>query len=128
MTQNKQRMTHQQEMELNDYMREENDFFINSEQNKQNEIMKKQDEQLDILHDNIKTVHQIGIKINEEIDQQDDILNEMSDKVDSTDTRILSSRKKIDEIIEKSSNWKIGSFICCLVVILIVIIILIFVL
>ena len=45
-----------------------------------------------------------------------------------TDVRIEKSKSKIDEIIEKSSNWKIGSFIGTLVCVLIIIIILIFVL
>ena len=125
---NKQRMTRQQEEELDEYMREENEFFINNERNRQNEIIRQQDQQLDKLHENVKIVGQIGQQIGDEIEKQQIILDEMGEQVDNTDIRIQSSRRKIDEIIEKSSNWKIGTFICFLVIVLIIIIILIFVL
>ncbi|EAL51618.1 SNARE domain containing protein [Entamoeba histolytica HM-1:IMSS-B] len=122
------RMSTQQEMELNDYMREENDFFIDNEKKRQEQIIKKQDEQLNKLGENLNTVHEVSLIINDEISQQDQIINEVADKVDHTDSRIVSTRKKIDQVIEKSSNWKIGLVIGVLVVVLIIIIILIFVL
>ena len=125
---NKKRMTKEQEMELNEYMREENEFFINSEKQKQENAMRKQDAELDKLQENVGLVRQIGQEIGDEIEKQSVILDELGDQVENTDTRIVSSRRKIDEIIEKSSNWKIGLFIGILVVVLIVIIILIFVL
>ncbi|EKE38138.1 hypothetical protein ENUP19_0241G0032 [Entamoeba nuttalli] len=97
-------MSAQQEMELNDYMREENDFFIDNEKKRQEQIIKKQDEQLNKLSENINTVHEVSLIINDEISQQDQIINEVADKVDHTDSRIVSTRKKIDQVIEKSSS------------------------
>ena len=125
---NKQRMTREQEMELDAYMKEENDFFINNERNRQQEIMRQQDEELDKLGQSVQIVAKIGEEINKEIENQSVLLDDLGDQADQTDIRIVSSKRKIDEIIEKYSNWKIGCFICCLVVILIVLIILIFVL
>ena len=125
---NKQRMTQNQQAELDEYLREENEFFINDERSKQNEIMKQQDIELDKLHQNVQIVAKIGEEINKEIETQAVLLDDIGEQSDQTDIRIVSSRRKIDEIIEKSSNWKIGCFICCLVVVLIILIILIFVL
>ncbi|ELP85263.1 syntaxin-61, putative [Entamoeba invadens IP1] len=126
--QNKQTMNTSQETELNDYMREENDFFIDNERNRQQQIIKKQDAQLDKLHENVKTVHEIGMTINDEISQQDQMLNEMSNQVDTTDQRIVSTKEKIDKVIEKSSNWKIGLVVGGLILVLVILLILIFVL
>lgn len=97
-------MSAEQEVELNDYMREENDFFIDNERNRQQQIINKQDEQLDKLHENVKTVHEIGVVINREIDQQDLMLDQMSEKVEHTDGRLVTLRKKIDQVIERSSS------------------------
>ncbi|KAL7717858.1 syntaxin-61 [Entamoeba marina] len=118
-------MSYQQETELDEYMREENDFFIDNEKSRQQKIIEKQDLQLDKLHENVKTVHEIGLVINDEIEQGGMILDQMSDTVEKTDGRIQSTRKKINEVIEKSSNWKIGIVIGVLIIVLLVIIALI---
>ncbi|KAL7722092.1 syntaxin-61 [Entamoeba marina] len=118
-------MSHQQETELDEYMREENDFFIGNEKSRQQQIIEKQDLQLNKLHENVKTVHEIGLVINDEIEQGGMILDQMSDTVEKTDGRIQSTRKKINEVIEKSSNWKIGIVIGVLIIVLLVIIALI---
>ena len=68
---NKQRMTQNQQAELDEYLREENEFFINDERNRQNEIMKQQDIELDKLHQNVQIVAKIGEEINKEIETQD---------------------------------------------------------
>ena len=106
----------------------ENDAVIKSELDKQNEIYRKQDEQLEQLHQNVKTVHEVGIAIGDEIEQQDAMLNDMSDHVEKTDSKITQARRKIDQVIEKSSNWKIGIVIGALVIFLVIVIVLIFVL
>ena len=101
---NKPRMTTDQEIELNDMLREDNDAFISSEAERQQQILRQQDEQLDMLQNNLHTVHELGNVISDSIKDQEVIIDDLSGKVETSDGKITKARKKIDEVIEKSSS------------------------
>ena len=101
---NKPRMTTDQEIELNEMLREDNDAFISGEAERQQQILRQQDEQLDMLQTNLHTVHELGNVISDTIKDQEVIIDDLSAKVETSDGKITKARKKIDEVIEKSSS------------------------
>ncbi len=64
----------------------------------QTQLMQRQDESLDKLSQVIQRQKQMGLQINEELDLQNDLLDELALRTETTDSRVTSARKRLDKL------------------------------
>lgn len=62
-------------------------------------LMDKQDQDLDSLHRTILQQRQLGLDINEELDQQNDMLKELNNHVDESSDKMEHARKRVGKIL-----------------------------
>lgn len=91
----------------------------NEEFEKQELIMKEQDDVLDDISDELKTIKHIAISIGDEMDEHNVLLDDLKDNIDNTNSRVNAANKKID-LISKISENKYSCIIICLIIILII--------
>ena len=75
-----------------------------SKYNKQQEIIEKQDLMLDNLNDEMKNLKEIALHIGNEVDEQDVLLNDLSENTENANIRVNNSNKKIDKLMILSEN------------------------
>eukprot|EP01025_Chloroclados_australasicus_P051737 TRINITY_DN6031_c0_g1_i1.p1 TRINITY_DN6031_c0_g1~~TRINITY_DN6031_c0_g1_i1.p1 ORF type:complete len:228 (-),score=11.45 TRINITY_DN6031_c0_g1_i1:144-827(-) len=97
---------------------------LNDQQLEQQSLLRQQDEQLDELSESVNRLGQIGIRIHEELNNQNDMLDALDQDVQVTTNKIKSAQIKISEIIKKSGSCRQLICVIVLVVILIVLIVL----
>lgn len=97
----------------------------NEEFEKQELIMKEQDEMLDDISHELKTIKHIAISIGDEMDEHNVLLDNLKDNIDNTNLRVNAANKKID-LISKISENKYTCIIIFLIIILIIMIIIYF--
>ena len=102
-------------------VRESNNRFVGSEMERQALITRQQDHQLDEIEMAVGRIGQMGRTIGEELESQQRILNALDEDMDTTQTRLKATIKKINDIIRKSGGC---SQLCVILVLLGVIIIL----
>jgi chromosome segregation ATPase len=88
-------------------------------------IMKEQDEALDDISDELKTIKYIAIKIGDEMDEHNVLLDDLKDNIDNTNSRVNAANKKID-LISRISENKYSVIIAILIIILIIMIVIYF--
>ena len=88
-------------------------------------IMKEQDEALDDISDELKTIKYIAIKIGDEMDEHNVLLDDLKDNIDNTNSRVNAANKKID-LISRISENKYSVIILILIIILIILIVIYF--
>jgi len=99
---------------LNNALQQDNDRYINDNQSQQMQIMRDQDDVMDGISESVVTLGQMGKAIHSELTSQAIILNEMETKVDHTQGRLTTAIRKINTLIESTSDrvqW-------CLVIVL----------
>eukprot|EP01023_Acetabularia_acetabulum_P052011 TRINITY_DN5764_c0_g1_i1.p3 TRINITY_DN5764_c0_g1~~TRINITY_DN5764_c0_g1_i1.p3 ORF type:complete len:225 (-),score=27.63 TRINITY_DN5764_c0_g1_i1:320-994(-) len=88
----------------------------------QQSLLRQQDEQLDNLSEQVGRIGEIGIRIHEELNTQNNMLDELDQDVDITTNRVQAAQVKIGEVIKKSGTVKQLICVIILVVILIILI------
>ena len=81
-----------------------------SKYNKQQEIIEKQDLMLDNLNDEMKNLKEIALHIGNEVDEQDVLLNDLSENTENANIRVNNSNKKIDKLVGYPLNKDFGTF------------------
>eukprot|EP01026_Neomeris_dumetosa_P025872 TRINITY_DN2121_c0_g1_i10.p2 TRINITY_DN2121_c0_g1~~TRINITY_DN2121_c0_g1_i10.p2 ORF type:complete len:226 (+),score=40.23 TRINITY_DN2121_c0_g1_i10:126-803(+) len=104
----------------------QNNAIYDEQKQEQESLIRQQDEQLDELSEQVGRLGQIGIRIHEELNTQNNMLDELDQDVQVTTSRIKSAQVRIMEVINKSGSCR--QFVCVivLVVILIILIVLVF--
>lgn len=94
------------------------DDYLDSElQDRQSLLIRRQEEDLDVLSQSVTRLGQVGLEIGEELDHQSRIISEFDDEMDTLTTKIAGARRKISYIAKKSGLK--GQL--CLIIVLIVI-------
>uniref|UniRef100_A0A7S0WJC1 t-SNARE coiled-coil homology domain-containing protein n=1 Tax=Chlamydomonas leiostraca TaxID=1034604 RepID=A0A7S0WJC1_9CHLO len=97
-----------------------NDKFLGGEFDKQQLIIKKQDQALDEIEQHVNRIGRMGRAIGEELEQHERLINELDSDVDTTHSRLKATAKKMQEIIRKSgSNTQLGIIVFLIVVLLV---------
>eukprot|EP00035_Acanthoeca_spectabilis_P020098 m.431140 g.431140 ORF g.431140 m.431140 type:complete len:241 (+) comp17262_c0_seq1:50-772(+) len=86
---------------------------------RQQQIMRDQDQGLDILQASIARQKNMGLAIGNELDDQNDMLDELGDAMDNTDARLT---RETQHVIKVTENAKSGGMCCCIVLLVIAII------
>lgn len=87
---------------------------------KQQNEMNKQDEMIDVLHNEITKIKYIAIAINDETDEQNVLLDDMNNNVENTNTRLNNTTKRIDKLMFIVNN----KYTCLIIVLIIILVIL----
>lgn len=69
------------------------------------------------------SLQHIALTIGEEVDLHTRLLDDLSDDVDVTHSRLRAATKRVRHVIRHSSNWKGGCFIFVLIVVLTLVIV-----
>ncbi len=85
----------------------------------QDETMKAQDRNLDLLHDSIKRQKEIGYAISNEVTMQSTLLDDLEAGVDHSTQRVQTANQRVHALM-KSNRGKVG---CCVISVLIAVLV-----
>ncbi|KAF2767146.1 snare-domain-containing protein [Teratosphaeria nubilosa] len=87
------------------------------------QVLREQDEQLDVLGQSISRTRLLGIQMGDELDEQNELLDDMERGVDRHESTLHRAQKRLGRVARKSrDNWSwvtIGILICILVLLLV---------
>lgn len=102
-----------------------NDDFLNDQQVQQQLIIKEQDEGLDQIRHTVVRLGNMGRDINTELKEQDRIIEEFDEELDTTSGRMAYVHNNVKKVLESIDKGQLG-LIMYLIVMLIILIILVF--
>jgi len=111
---------------LNTAIQQDNDRHINDHQTQQMQIMRTQDDELESISETVVTLGQMGRTIGSELNQHAIILDEMNSKVDNTQNRLTGAIRKVNKLIESTSDRVQWCLIIVLTLMLIGLVIIVF--
>lgn len=101
---------------------EANDDFIEDQGQKQEQIMRKQDTQLQEVGATVGVLSTMGRTIADELDDQNRLLDEMESEIETTTERLKRTIDKVDKVLAISKDGKQSCCICLLILLLVVLI------
>lgn len=110
----------------NHYSSQDNDDYIDSESDRQQLLMRQQDDELDELSESVIRIGSVGLTIHEELSGQERIINELSLEMETTSNRLDFVQKKIGAVMKKAGIKGQIMLILFLVVLFIVLFVLVF--
>lgn len=81
---------------------DENERFIQSEGDRQQLLMRRQDEDLDQLSHHVVRIGELGKEMGQELHLQGQLLDELDTEIEGTSTRLQAAQKKIDYVLKKA--------------------------
>ncbi|KAL3702299.1 hypothetical protein R1sor_020321 [Riccia sorocarpa] len=102
------------------------DDYIQEEQNKQTQVFKEQDQDLDELTESVQRMGNIGLAIHDELDSQDILISDVGRDVDTATSKLAYTQKKLEHMIKKAGAKGQIILIVVLVILLAVLVMLIF--
>ncbi|KAK7571899.1 hypothetical protein V9T40_014371 [Parthenolecanium corni] len=78
--------------------------FVKNSSMMQNRMIVEQDDQLELISDSIGTLKNMSRQIGIELDEQDEMLNELHNEIEQTDSRINSTVKKVSKVLHLSND------------------------
>lgn len=94
-----------------------NDSYLSSAAQTQDQLIRGQDDQLDNLAKGIDNVTAMGNQIQEHIKEDTQLLDEFGREIDTTQSRLKATTKKLNEIMRKNGSMGQLTIIIILVVI-----------
>jgi len=105
---------------------EDNDQYINNSRTQLQQTMDAQDEDLEAISRATGNLKEIGITINEELKLQGHMLEEMDQEVDKTNTRLNNVLKRLNKLIDSTSDRVQWCMVIVLFLILIGLVVIVF--
>ncbi|XP_067145402.1 syntaxin-6-like [Centruroides vittatus] len=102
--------------------------FVNDAQQKQQEIIHVQDEELDQIHESVGTLKTMSRKIGSELEEQSAMLDDLGYEMDNTESRMDTTMKKLAKTLHLSSDRRQWTAILALCVVMVVVVALFFIL
>mmetsp|Transcript_28776 Transcript_28776/g.81038 ORF Transcript_28776/g.81038 Transcript_28776/m.81038 type:complete len:228 (+) Transcript_28776:140-823(+) len=99
------------------------DDFIGGQGDQQMQIMRQQDDDLDDLSHQVATIGNIGLTIHEELESQNQLLEELDEDMDATQSRLAAVQQKINKVLQRVSAKGQMCIIVALSVILVVLVV-----
>ncbi|CAH1099045.1 unnamed protein product [Psylliodes chrysocephalus] len=116
------------------YSKLENDLdsphrqFLNDTISQQQYLTRQHDEHLEAISDSLGSLKTVSRHIGVELDEQAGMLDEFGTELESTDSKLDSTMKKVAKVLRLSNDSRQWTVIIVLVVILLIVIILFFIL
>jgi len=107
-------------------LEQENEDYIGDHKQKQEQIIRDQDQNLEVLHKTVGTLQQIGKEIDGAIKEHDVIINDLHTDVDRVDSGIKGAIKSVNKLLDSMKDSTQWCIIIFLIVVLIGLIILVF--
>lgn len=83
---------------------------------------RQQDDELDHLGEHVARIGHIGLQIHEELEQQGDLLDELDEDVEGTQTRLAQAQKKMNSVLQRAG---LKGQICIIVFLMVTLVILV---
>jgi syntaxin 6 len=83
---------------------QDNDTFLRGEVQRQNQIMRDQDQDLDELGNAVTRLSNVGNQINDELNTQNKMLEELDRDMDSTSARLKQNMRKAAKVLKDSKD------------------------
>lgn len=106
----------------------DNDEFIDSVHQQQQQIVRQQDEQLETINSGISVLKGMSTQIGRELDSQAVMLDEFSHEMEHTESRLDTTMKKIARVMHMSNDRRQWIAIFVLLILLFIVIVLLIVL
>ncbi|KAF4094441.1 hypothetical protein AMELA_G00015020 [Ameiurus melas] len=103
-----------------------NSRYIQEQQEQQQLIVQEQDEQLELVSGSIRVLKDMSDRIGDELDEQAVMLEEFSEEMEQTGSRMDSVLKKLEKVSHMTSSRRQWCAIGALLIILIIVLILFF--
>lgn len=87
---------------LSSAMQQDNERFIGTETERQQMVMRRQDEDLDQLGNHVQRIGHMGLQIHDELQGQNELLEKLDEDVEGTTTRLAAAQKKINTVLQKA--------------------------
>lgn len=87
---------------LSSAMQQDNERFIGTETERQQMVMRRQDEDLDQLGDHVQRIGHMGLQIHDELQGQNVLLERLDEDVEGTTSRLAAAQKKINTVLQKA--------------------------
>jgi len=81
-----------------------NSGFVGENEALQQRMVLGQDEQLDVISDSIGTLKTVSRQINNELDEQAVMLDDFGNELDSTESKIDSTMKKVAKVLRMNND------------------------
>jgi len=111
---------------LDDAIRNDNDAFIRNQAQAQDQIMRQQDTDLDDLGQVVGVLGHMGESIHSELEQQSRILDDLNAGVDNTQGRLSNVMRRVNKLLESTSDRVQWGLIIALTLILVGLVIVVF--
>jgi len=111
---------------LDDAIKNDNDAFIRNQAQVQDQIIRQQDTDLDDLSNVVGVLGQMGTSIHSELEQQSRILDDLEAGVDNTSGRLNAVMRRVNKLLESTSDRVQWCVIVVLVLVLIGLVIVVF--
>lgn len=86
----------------------------------QRQVMREQDQGLDMISQSVSRIKNMGLKIGDEIEDQNEMLDDLNDGMDRTNERLLKETDHVKEVTDKA---KAGGYCCCIFLLVVAIIV-----
>lgn len=103
----------------------ENDRFIETEMSHQEQIVARQDQDLDMLGDHVLRIGELGREMGQELDAQGQLLDDFGYEMQGTQTRLAAAQRKVQYVLDRAGVKGQLAIIAILVVVLVILMVLI---
>lgn len=84
---------------------EDNQNFIDDEMNRQQELLARQDGNLELIDNDVKTIRGIANEINDELSTSNQRINSLSGHMDGTNDKIERATGKMQQLLNADNAW-----------------------
>ncbi|PNH01546.1 Syntaxin-52 [Tetrabaena socialis] len=88
----------------------------------QQQVMRQQDEQLEVMERTVISTKHIALAIGEEVELQTRLLDDLAEDVDVTQSRLKAATARVRHLLRTSSNWRMGLCVFLLIVTLVAVV------
>eukprot|EP00112_Aurelia_sp_Birch-Aquarium-sp1_P022553 Seg6392.1 transcript_id=Seg6392.1/GoldUCD/mRNA.D3Y31 product=Syntaxin-6 protein_id=Seg6392.1/GoldUCD/D3Y31 len=114
----------------NKYSRLENDMeksnqrYIDETQHQQQQLMRRQDEQLVDVSQSVGVLKSIGVRIDSELDEQSVLLDDLGNEIEMTDSKLQTILVRVEKVLKLADDKKQTYVLITLIVLMVIVIIL----
>jgi predicted nuclease with TOPRIM domain len=91
---------------------EDDDEFLGNEREQQQEQLHKQDQNLDALHSAVSRLGEMGMTINDELDDQNRMIDELGTDMDKASNSLEMVTAKTKELVKASGQLLLRNWMC----------------
>jgi len=104
----------------------DNQAFVEGQQSRQVQIVKEQDQHLDVLNRTVGTLREMGSQMDRTIKEHEVIIDDLDKQATRTDNRLKGAIKKVNELIDSTKDSTQWCIIIVLILVLVGLLVLVF--